>query len=41
MNTEVINVKGMTCGGCSAAITRALEAMPGVRDVAVDLPGSA
>lgn len=41
MNTEVINVKGMTCGGCSAAITRALEATPGVRNVTVDLPGSA
>ena len=38
MNTEVMNVKGMTCGGCSAAITRALKAAPGVQDVAVDLP---
>lgn len=40
MNTEVINVKGMTCSGCGAAITRALKASPGVQDVAVDVPGA-
>jgi copper chaperone CopZ len=41
MNTEVLKVKGMTCGGCSAAIARALKATPGVQDVAVDLAGAA
>ena len=37
MNTEVMNVKGMTCGGCTSAVTRALKATGGVHDIAVDL----
>lgn len=37
MRTEVLNVKGMTCGGCTSAVTRALKATQGVEDVAVDL----
>lgn len=41
MTTEVMNVKGMTCGGCGAAITKALKATPGVEDVTVDVPGAA
>jgi copper chaperone len=34
-----IKVKGMSCGHCAAAITRALEALPGVSQVEVDLAG--
>ena len=34
-----IFVKGMTCGHCAAAVTRALEALPGVSQVQVDLAG--
>lgn len=37
MRTEVLNVKGMTCGGCTSAVTKALKATQGVKDVAVDL----
>ncbi len=33
---EII-VKGMTCGHCAAAVTKALESLPGVTDVRVDL----
>jgi copper chaperone len=32
-----ITVKGMTCGHCAAAVTKALEALPGVSQVQVDL----
>jgi copper chaperone len=32
-----INVKGMSCGHCAAAVTKALEALPGVSQVQVDL----
>lgn len=37
MRTEILNVKGMTCGGCTSAVTKALQATQGVKDVAVDL----
>jgi copper chaperone len=30
-------VSGMTCGHCVAAVTEELSALPGVRDVSVDL----
>lgn len=33
---EII-VKGMSCGHCAAAVTKALEALPGVSGVQVDL----
>lgn len=33
---EII-VKGMSCGHCAAAVTKALESLPGVTDVQVDL----
>lgn len=36
MNTE-INVTGMSCQHCVGAVTRALEAVPGVTAVEVDL----
>ena len=32
-----IMVKGMSCGHCAAAVTKALMGLPGVRDVKVDL----
>ncbi len=32
-------ITGMTCGGCAARVQRALDAMPGVADVAVNLTG--
>lgn len=32
-----ITVKGMSCGHCAAAVTKALEALPGVSGVQVDL----
>ena len=38
MNTEVLNVTGVTCGGCVANVERALGALPGVTRVAVSLP---
>ncbi len=38
MKTEVLNVVGMTCGGCVASVKHALAALPGVADVAVSLP---
>ncbi len=42
METITMNVKGMTCGGCVASVTRVLKAVPGVADVAVTLqPGVA
>ena len=42
METVTMNVKGMSCGGCVASVTRVLKAVPGVADVAVTLtPGAA
>ena len=42
METITLDVKGMTCGGCVASVTRVLKALPGVDDVAVTLnPGAA
>ncbi len=42
METITLNVDGMTCGGCVASVTRLLQAVPGVADVAVTLkPGAA
>ena len=35
--TTVLPVEGMTCGGCASSVTRALEKVPGVTDVQVDL----
>jgi copper chaperone len=32
-----ITVKGMSCGHCVASVTKALEALPGVSEVQVDL----
>ncbi len=41
MQTETMNVTGMTCGGCVSKVTRALKAMPGVGNVDVSLPDKA
>ena len=37
MQTEVLNISGMTCGGCTSEVTRALKAVSGVDDVNVSL----
>jgi copper chaperone len=41
MQTETINVTGMTCGGCVGKVTKTLTAVPGVGRVDVSLPGKA
>lgn len=33
----VLQLRGMTCGGCVASVTRALERVPGVRRAVVTL----
>ena len=40
METAILKVQGMTCGGCVASVTRVLNAVPGVADVSVDLKGA-
>lgn len=37
LTTETLTVQGMTCGGCVAAVERALLQVHGVTAVAVDL----
>jgi copper chaperone len=37
METISLKVQGMSCGGCVASVTRALEAVPGAVEVAVTL----
>ena len=37
MQTENLNVTGMTCNGCVGKVAHALEAINGVKDVAVSL----
>ena len=37
MQTEQIQVTGMTCGGCTDNVTRALKAIPGVNIVNISL----
>lgn len=39
MQTEFLNVTGMTCGGCTGKVTHALEAVGGVNEVVVSLTG--
>lgn len=42
METTIIKIDGMTCGGCVKSVTRVLEEVPGVQDAAVSLqPGEA
>lgn len=40
MQTELLKITGMTCGGCTAKVTRALQAVSGVKDVKVSLSAS-
>jgi copper chaperone len=37
MQTTELKVDGMTCGSCVASVTKALQRVPGVQDVEVDL----
>ena len=37
MQTEILNVAGMTCGGCTGSVTNALKGVDGVNDVKVSL----
>ena len=37
MQTELLKVTGMTCGGCTSTVTKALEGVNGVSDVNVSL----
>lgn len=37
MQTEIVKVTGMTCGGCISTVTQALKAVSGVSDVSVSL----
>ena len=37
MQTEIVKVTGMTCGGCISNVTQALKAVSGVSDVNVSL----
>lgn len=39
--TTTYQVTGMTCGHCVSAVTAELTALPGVRQVEVDLPTGA
>jgi copper chaperone len=37
MQTEILKVTGMTCGGCTSTVTNALKTLSGVGDVKVSL----
>ena len=37
---KTIDVKGMSCGHCKASVEKAMAAVPGVKDVRVDLEGA-
>lgn len=37
MQTELLNVTGMTCGACTSKVAHALKAVSGVDDVKVSL----
>jgi len=37
MQTQLLKVSGMTCGGCASNVTHALKAIAGVRDVMVSV----
>ena len=38
--TRVINVEGMTCGGCVKSVNSAVSQLQGVQSVDVDLEGN-
>ncbi len=37
MQTELLKITGMTCGGCVSSVTKALKAVSGVSDAKVSL----
>ena len=37
MQTEILKIAGMTCGGCTSKVALALEAITGVNEVKVSL----
>ena len=37
MQTELLKITGMTCGGCTSKVTHTLKAIPGVSEVEVSL----
>ena len=37
MQTDLLKITGMTCGGCVSNVMHALRAIPGVNDVKVSL----
>jgi copper chaperone len=37
MQTELLNVTGMTCSGCTSSVTKALKGVNGVSEVDVSL----
>lgn len=39
MQTQTFQVKGMTCGGCAASVTRAVKSVKGVDEARVALAG--
>lgn len=39
MEQVVINVEGMTCGGCVASVTKAIKRLEGVEQANVSLEG--
>ena len=41
MSTSTYTVVGMTCGHCVSAVSEEVGALPGVTEVAVDLPTGA
>ena len=40
MEQVVVNVIGMTCGGCVASVTKAIKRLDGVEQATVSLEGS-
>ena len=40
METTVLKIGGMTCGGCVRSVTNVLKALPGVSDAQVSLQNS-
>ena len=40
METTVLKVDGMTCGGCVRSVTNVLKTLPGVADAVVSLEKS-
>jgi copper chaperone len=37
MQTQILKIEGMTCGGCVRSVAAVLKALPGVEDARVSL----